>query len=118
MDVHRFPGTIHSLALSPDDSHLAVGLSNGVVQVLRLDQQQGRQRGIAVWSLDPLALQKSDARAPPVAIAPTVAMSFSADGSQLAAVVRDESFASAYTSLRPFTSRKGPLTDRYLGVVC
>jgi WD40 repeat protein len=97
----KSPEPIKCLALSPDDTNLAIGLSNGVVRLLSLN----RQMEITVSDL-PLCTS------PPV-----VALSFSADANQLAAAVRDGTVVSAYTSPRPFGSPNGPFVDESVGVV-
>ncbi|KAI9773679.1 MAG: hypothetical protein M1840_006953 [Geoglossum simile] len=88
---------------------------NGAAQVLELDQQTGKimVRGLPVLSF--LQLNRDGTRQRH-ATAPVVALSFSPDGSQLAATVRDGTAASTYMSPRPFTQLTGPYIDRSLGV--
>ncbi|KAI9770164.1 MAG: hypothetical protein M1839_003266 [Geoglossum umbratile] len=113
--THKVQGSIWCLALSPDDTHAAVGLANGTVQVLKLDQHPH----IIAWNLPTLGLpqlRSNGAMAPPsYTTAPVVALSFSPDASQLAASVRKGRVAGAYTSQSPFASCVGPWADPSVG---
>src|SRR5579862_7877665 len=113
--VYRAPGPIQSLALSPDDTHAAVGLTNGAVHVLKL----GEQGGVNAEALPLLAIPHKNSDGTPQydKTAPVVALSFSLDGTQLAASVRDGTVSGTYMSLSPFTRRAGPYANRSVGVV-
>ncbi|KAH0536833.1 hypothetical protein FGG08_006331 [Glutinoglossum americanum] len=111
MTAYKTQEPIQSLALSPDDTHLAVGFTNETIQLLRLNRLS-RQTTVTVSNL-PL---RTSSRTSPRSSPPIVSLSFSVDKTQLAAAARDGTVVSAFTSVMPFTSRKGPYIDESIGV--